>query len=190
MKLSPLPSMLRCLASRGWLWGCLLLSGCTLMAQKIAVVEDFQTQAYLGQWYEIARLDHGFERDLTHVQAHYRLDGDAIRVTNTGYNPKTQAWQTAKGVAYFMEGEKRGRLRVSFFRPFYGAYQIHALIPQSPVAGQYQHAVVMGPSNQYLWLLSRQPQVDDAIKQRFVNLAQQLEVAPSQLIWVVQSPKP
>lgn len=168
---------------------CLLLSGCTIIEQKIPVVSQFQANAYLGTWYEIARLDHSFERDLTHVQASYRQDGEAIRVLNQGYNPKTQQWQSANGIAYFMGGRDQGRLRVSFFRPFYGAYQIHALLPSQPQNGLYQNAIVMGPDNSYLWLLSRQRQVTKDVRQSFIKQTELLGIDPQQLIWVPQTPE-
>jgi len=167
----------------------LLIIACTVIDRQIPVVSNFQANAYLGTWYEIARLDHGFERGLTHVQASYREEGDALLVLNQGYDPQAQKWQSANGIAYFIDGRDKGLLRVSFFRPFYGAYQIHALLPSQPQDGQYQNAIIMGPNNSYLWLLSRQRQVNDNVKQTFIEQAAALGVNPQQLIWVPQTPE-
>lgn len=164
--------------------------GCTIIDNKVAVVQPFDANQYLGKWYEIARLDHSFERGLTQVTAEYQLDDDAIKVINRGYDPEEKKWQSAEGIAYFTDGEQTGRLKVSFFRPFYGAYQIHAIVPQQPTTDeQYQVSLVIGPDTSYMWILARTPHIDESIKQQLVTKAAALGVDTQQLIWVDQSPQ-
>ncbi|HCQ7177643.1 TPA: lipocalin family protein, partial [Enterobacter cloacae] len=60
----------------------------------VTVVSNFDAQRFLGTWYEIARLDHRFERGLEKVTAHYSsMDDGGIQVINRGYNPDRQMWQ-------------------------------------------------------------------------------------------------
>ena len=157
------------MCQRGWLWvmGCLALTGCLGMPQGVVPVDDFEPERYLGQWYEIARLDHRFERGLSDVTATYtaREDG-GIDVLNRGYSAAEGEWQEAEGRAYFVESRDRGYLKVSFFGPFYGAYVVFELDSE-----QYQHAFVSGPDHDYLWLLARTPEVDDTLLARFVERA-------------------
>ena len=151
-------------------------------------MQPFDAARYLGKWYEIARLDHSFERGLDHVTAEYTKDDDAIRVLNSGYDPKEKQWQTANGIAYFTDGDDTGRLKVSFFRPFYGAYQIHAIIPEQPTgAKQYQVSLVIGPDESYMWILARTPTIDDATKTDLVAKAKALGINTQDIIWVDQT---
>lgn len=166
----------------------LLQAGCTIIDKKVAVVQPFDAQNYLGKWYEIARLDHSFERGLTQVTAEYQQDGDAIKVINRGYDPQKKAWKSAEGIAYFTDGAQTGRLKVSFFRPFYGAYQIHAIIPEQPSASEpYQVSLVIGPDTDYMWLLARSPSIDEATKQQLLTKAKALGIDTQQIIWVEQT---
>lgn len=164
------------------------LTGCTIIDKKVDVVQPFDASRYLGKWYEIARLDHSFERGLDHVTAEYKQDDDAIRVTNRGYDPEDKQWQSANGIAYFTDGNTTGRLKVSFFRPFYGAYQIHAIIPEQPRGDeQYQVSLVIGPDESYMWILARTPTINDATKQDLVAKAAALGINPADIIWVDQT---
>jgi apolipoprotein D and lipocalin family protein len=117
--------------SYSWLLGlALLLSGCVGIPDGITPVAGFQVERYLGKWYEVARLDHSFERGLEQVTAEYspRDDGD-IRVMNRGYNTAKQQWEEAEGRAKFVGAKDVGQLKVSFFGPFYGGYNIVELDP-------------------------------------------------------------
>jgi len=114
------------------------LVGCTGLPKNVEPVQDFKLDNYLGTWYEIARLDHSFERGLSHVKAEYILrDGGGIIVKNTGFNQKDNAWSKAQGKAYFKGSEELGHLKVSFFGPFYASYVIFYV-------DDYQHAFVSG----------------------------------------------
>lgn len=135
------------------------LAGCdTSPPQGISPVHDFDIPRYLGTWYEIGRFDHGFERGLEQVTAHYRLrDDGGVDVVNRGYDPATGKWKQAEGRAYSVEGPNVGHFKVSFFRPFYAAYVVFALDRE-----HYNWALVTGPSRDYLWILARTPVLDPA----------------------------
>jgi apolipoprotein D and lipocalin family protein len=128
------------------------LLGCTGIPEGIKPVNNFDITKYQGKWYEIARLDHSFERGLENITAQYNIkeNGD-VEVVNTGFSTEDNKWQDAKGIASFVENSDLGYLKVSFFRPFYGSYIVFNLDTN------YQHAFVSGPNKSYLWLLSRTP---------------------------------
>ena len=106
----------------------LFLVACTGVPQGITPVSPFQLDRYLGKWYEIARLDHSFERGLSDVSAQYRRQPDgSIEVINCGYSAEKGAWKEAIGKARFIGEPTLASLQVSFFGPFYGGYHIAAL---------------------------------------------------------------
>lgn len=160
----------------------LLLAGCVGKPDNVVPVDKFDSTRYLGKWYEIARLDHSFERGLTHVTAEYspREDG-GIKVVNRGYNAAKSEWKVAEGKAYFVETPDVGYLKVSFFGPFYGSYIVFDLDQQN-----YSYSMISGPDKSYLWLLSRTPTMDEATKKRLVDQAQALGFDTSKLIYVAQ----
>jgi len=158
------------------------LVGCTGLPQGVQPVEGFDLDRYLGKWYEIARLDHGFERGLTRVTAEYSLREDGgVDVLNRGYSPADEQWKEATGKAYFVRDSDEGYLKVSFFGPFYGSYVVFGLDKDS-----YQYAYVAGYDKSYLWLLSRTPEVNEALIERFVERARALGFATENLIYVEQ----
>jgi len=156
---------------------------------NVSIVEEVNAEQYLGTWYEIARLDHSFERGLDNVTAHYALQNDgSIKVTNRGYNRKDGKWNDAIGKAYFIEEPNAdktytGKLKVSFFGPFYGAYNIIALDKV-----YYNYVMICGPNKDYLWILSRTPELTYPIKQQLVSQANELGFATDKLIYVNQNP--
>ena len=88
-----------------------LLIGCTGIPDGTEPVTGFELERYLGEWYEIARLDHSFEEGLDCVTATYSLrDDGGVKVINRGYNLEEQAWDEAEGRAYFIDDESVGRL--------------------------------------------------------------------------------
>ena len=162
-----------------------LLTGCLGVPDRAVVVQDFALERYLGTWYEIARLDHSFERGLSHVQADYSMREDGgVRVINKGYNGKKAAWDSSEGKAYFVGESIVGQLKVSFFGPFYGAYNIIELDPN------YQYALVVGPDTDYLWILSRTPELGKDVLQRLLAKASTLGFATDQLIYPEQGEPP
>ena len=158
-----------------------LLAGCVGVPQGIEPVRGFDLDRYLGKWYEIARLDHSFERGMTRVTAEYSLrDDGGVRVVNRGFDATEGAWDEAVGKAYFVADEDQGYLKVSFFGPFYGAYVVFELDPD------YRYAFISGPDRSYLWLLARTPDIPETVRQRFVERATELGFDLGELIWVTQ----
>lgn len=158
----------------------LLLTGCVGLPENIKPVDQFNSDRYLGKWYEIARLDHSFERGLSKVTASYSMrDDGGIRVINRGYNASKQQWKEAEGKAYFVNGTDKGYLKVSFFGPFYGAYVVVDLDHEN-----YQYSLVSGPNKSYLWILSRTPQMSPETQKRLVEKAASLGFETDKLIYV------
>jgi apolipoprotein D and lipocalin family protein len=158
----------------------LLLTGCAGLPDGVTPVENFQVERYLGKWYEIARLDHSFERGLSSISATYspRPDG-GIQVINRGYSIQENQWKEAKGRAYFVHRQDQGFLKVSFFGPFYGSYVIMELDRQN-----YSYALVCGPNRSYLWILARSPRLDEDIQKKLISKAASLGFATNSLIFV------
>jgi apolipoprotein D and lipocalin family protein len=156
-----------------------LLSGCAQIPDGVQAIEGFDTQRYLGKWYEIARLDHRFERGLTNVTAVYtaREDG-SIGVLNRGFDPAKGEWQQAEGRAKLAGAPGIAMLKVSFFGPFYGGYNVVELDPD------YQLSLVSGPNRSYLWILARRPDPPRDAMERVVKRAAELGFDTSALIFV------
>jgi len=162
--------------------GSVLSIGCVGIPKNIKPVEPFEATRYLGTWYEIARLDHSFERGLSKVTAAYSLRKDGgLRVVNRGWSEKNQVWKTATGKAFFIQGPHRGYLKVSFFGPFYGSYIVFDL----DQAG-YQYALVAGPNKSYLWLLARTPTMDASKQRELIAEAGSLGFDTTKLVFVEQ----
>ncbi|MEG5694885.1 lipocalin family protein [Enterobacter quasihormaechei] len=147
----------------------------------VTVVSNFDAQRFLGTWYEIARMDHKFERGLEKVTATYSaMDDGGIQVVNRGYNPDRQMWQQTVGQAYFTGAPNRAAMKISFFGPFYGGYNVIAL------DREYRHALVCGPDRNYLWILSRTPTITAEMKQQMLDVATRQGFDVTKLIWVKQ----
>ena len=160
-----------------------LLSACVRQPEGITPVANFELDRYLGTWYEIARLDHSFERGLEQVTAEYSMREDGgVRVINRGYSTEDQEWNEAEGKAYFVNEADQGFLKVSFFGPFYGSYIVFEMDQDN-----YQHAFVAGPDKSYLWFLSRTPEVSKELKEHFINKASVLGFNTKELIFVEHS---
>ena len=159
----------------------MMLTGCsTAPPAGLSSVTPFEVNRYLGKWYEIARLDHSFERGLTDVSATYALKSDgSLEVINRGFNTKKNDWKSANGRALFTGSPQQGSLKVSFFGPFYGGYHVLAL----DQAG-YQWALVSGPDREYLWILARTKVLAPAIRDQLVAEAKKMGFATDKLIWV------
>ena len=155
----------------------LAVTGCTRLPEGIRPVQGFNLQRYLGEWHEVARLDHRFERGLTRVTATYSLNADgSVKVLNRGWNAAKGRWKEAEGRAVFVNSSQEGRLKVSFFGPFYGAYTIIALEPE-------RYSMICGPDRSYFWILSREPRLDPATLQGLIAQAKAQGFATEQLIY-------
>ncbi len=153
------------------------------MPEGVVPVKNLNISRYLGKWYEIARLDHSFERGLSNVTAEYELrSDDGINVINRGFLAEEDKWKVAEGKAYFVGSRDEGHLKVSFFGPFYGSYIIFDLDQEN-----YQYAFVSGYNTSYLWLLSRTPTVSEDVKERFVKKSKELGFDTNALIFTEQN---
>jgi apolipoprotein D and lipocalin family protein len=160
----------------------LFLSACTGMPAGVAPVKDFELNRYLGKWYEVARLDHSFERGLEQVSAEYSLNPNgSVKVVNRGYSTTKNKWSEAVGKAKFVQDPATGYLKVSFFGPFYGSYVVFDLDKEG-----YEYAFVSGPDLSYLWLLSRNKTVSPEVKASFLKQAKEIGFDTSKLIFVKQ----
>lgn len=174
MRVEDLKTFLVTLAAACW------LGACVGMPDKVRPVSGFELDRYLGKWYEIARLDHSFERGLNRVSAEYSLRKDGgVQVINRGYSRTKARWKEAIGKAYFVREPDEGYLKVSFFGPFYGTYAIFELDFDG-----YEYAFVSGPNHSYLWLLARSPVVEPEIVAHFIDRASALGFDTDQLIFV------
>ncbi|OAI04659.1 lipocalin [Methylomonas methanica] len=156
-----------------------LLCACTGIPEGVKVIDGFELERYLGTWYEIARLDHSFERGLTDISAEYSLrDDGGVKVLNSGYDAEQGQRKIAEGKAYFIDKPDIGRLKVSFFGPFYGAYNIIALDKTG-----YRYVMIAGPDRDYLWILARSPKLDPSIREELIQQAKALGFATEKLIF-------
>ncbi len=161
------------------------LTACTGLPDGVESVDTVDPERYLGTWYEIARLDHSFERGLTDVTATYGMREDGgISVLNKGYNAEDGEWSQAEGKAYPLEEGDFSQLKVSFFGPFYGGYNVIALDPE------YRWAMVVGPNRGYLWILAREPNLPEDVLADLVAKAQALEFPTEELIFVEHGSAP
>ena len=158
----------------------MLLMGCVGIPENVKPVDNFKVEKYLGKWYEIARLDHSFERGLTRVTADYSLrDDGGLRVLNRGYSAKENKWEEAEGKAYFVKNSDQGYLKVSFFGPFYGSYIVFELDHEN-----YEYSLVCGPDKSYLWILARSPEIKEDIENILIAKASALGFDTGKLIFV------
>ncbi len=156
-----------------------LFTGCVGVPKGVKPVQGFELNRYLGRWYEIARLDHSFERGLSHVTADYSLRQDGgVRVLNRGYSEKKKEWKSAEGKAHSVKTPGQGYLKVSFFGPFYGSYVIFELDQKD-----YQYAVISGPNKSYLWLLGRKPEMEPGLKDKLISKAAALGFDTTKLVF-------
>lgn len=123
------------------------------------VVKELDLERYLGTWYEIARFDHKFERGLVGVTANYSLRKDGkIKVLNSGYKQSLDGIRSeAVGKAKIPNKNEPSKLKVSFFLFFYGDYFVMELDEN------YKYAVIGSKSDNFLWILSRTPQMDEKL---------------------------
>jgi apolipoprotein D and lipocalin family protein len=142
---------------------CFFFFGCSvpkeMNTESIPAVRSFDLQRYLGTWYEVARLPHSFENGLDKVTATYSLrENNMVEVINKGFNTAKGEWKEAKGKARFKNEIPGALLEVSFFWIFYADYKIIELDTIN-----YSYAMITSGSKEYLWILSRTPQLDNAV---------------------------
>jgi apolipoprotein D and lipocalin family protein len=157
----------------------LLFTSCATIPKGATAVKPFEQEKYLGTWYEIARLDYTWEKNLDNVTAKYSLkpNGD-IRVDNQGYNYKKEKQERSIGKAKAVKDPKEGRLKVSFFGPFYSGYNVIA------IDKDYKYSLVAGRNTKYLWILSRTKKIPESIKKDYLKKAEALGYNTEELVWV------
>lgn len=170
---------IRPLSLASWVAISSLFASCSSIPKNTKPVDNFELKRYLGIWYEIARFDFRFEKDLDNTSAQYWLDKDGeVVVFNSGYNYKKEKWVKAKGRAKFRGDKSVAALKVSFFGPFYSGYNVIA------VDGDYQHALVAGKSLDYLWILSRKKEIPENVKTKYLEMAREIGYDTSKFVWV------
>ena len=162
---------------------CYFLSACAISTpDNILPVNNFQPDRYMGKLYEIARLDHSFEKGLSDVSAHYKLlPNGNVEVINRGYNADKKECRDITGLAKFLGKSTVGSLKVSFFWPFYGGYHIAKLDKQN-----YSWAIVIGPNRECLWILAREKTLSPKLLDRLSKKISKLDIDTNKLIWVSQ----
>jgi len=160
--------------------GLIILNSCSAGIPKGATaINNFSAEKYLGKWYEIARFDYRFEKNMDNVTATYSQNPNGtIRVENKGYDYIKKEWKESIGEAKFVKDKTEARLKVSFFKPIWAGYNV------IDIDENYQYALVAGSSLKYLWILSRTKEIPESIKQRFLEKAKKIGYITDELIWV------
>lgn len=159
-----------------------LLNSCASIPKKAKAIKNFDVNKYLGTWYEIARFDFRFEKDLDNVSAQYQLNEQGnVMVLNSGYNYIKKEWKKAEGIAKFRGDKDIAELKVSFFGPFYSGYNVVALDEN------YQYALVAGKNLSYLWILSRAKTIPDEVRAQYIKIADEIGYDTSKLNWITHN---
>ena len=156
-----------------------LLVGC-VSGPKVdnAPVAALDLNRYLGEWYEIARFDHSFERGIEQAKANYTLNEDGtIKVANSGIKDGKPKKAIGKGKLT----DTPALLRVSFFGPFYADYRV------MKIDADYTYALVGSGGADYLWILSRTRVLPAAAKRELLAEAKRRGYDTDKLIWVKQN---
>jgi apolipoprotein D and lipocalin family protein len=157
------------------------LFSCATIPHHANAVHPFNKEKYLGKWYEVARFDFTFEKNLIYTTAEYSLKKNGtIKVDNKGYDTLQKIWKQSIGKAKFVDSDSIAMLKVSFFGPFYGGYNVVA------IDAEYKYALVAGSSLNYLWILSRETTVQEDIKTNYLKIAKDLGYDTSKLLWIAQ----
>ena len=131
-------------------------SGCK--SQDLQTVPFVDLQKYAGKWYDISHLPVSFMKGCECTTAEYTLtEKGYVEVINTCRKGSPGKWKAARGKAFVVPGSNNSRLKVQFFWPFKGDYQIIEL------ADDYSYAVVGDKTRKYLWILSRTAQMDPGL---------------------------
>lgn len=152
-------------------------------AKTKSTVKDLDLKRYMGLWYEIARFENRFEKDLVAVTARYTFMPDGkIEVINSGrVKTLNGVLKSSKGKAKQPDPKRPGELKVSFFLWFYADYDILLLDQKN-----YSYALIGSNSDKYLWILSRTPRIDDGTLNFILNYARKLGYDTSKLYYTPQ----
>lgn len=178
--------------SRNTIYLTLALGGCAILfnACKVSLpkgaraIKPFDREKYLGKWYEIARMDFKYEKNLSNVTAEYSAGEEGmIQVKNRGYDTVRKVWKESIGKAKSVRDPEEARLKVSFFGPFYAGYNVIAIDPE------YKYALIAGNNLKYMWILSRTRDIPEETKQNYLNQAKALGYNIEELVWTVHDKK-
>ncbi|MBP3942960.1 lipocalin family protein [Sphingobacteriaceae bacterium WQ 2009] len=159
-----------------------LFNSCGSVKSNVNAVKPFNKEKYLGDWYEIARLDFKWEKNMSQVTAKYTSNEDgSIRVENKGFNYVKDEWKTSVGKAKFNGAMDQGALKVSFFGPFYSGYNV------VKIDKDYKYALVFGENLKYLWILSREKTIPTKVKEEYLAYAEASGYQTSNLVWTKQT---
>lgn len=148
-------------------------------------VTPFDLEQYLGKWYEVARLDNRWERNLSDVTAEYNvMENGRVQMINSGYNYKKEQWVRSEAVAQFVGDPNTATLEISYFGPIFTGYNVLA------IEGDYEYALVVGRNTKQCWILSRTKELPEEVRARFVTEAMKVGVRMNNLIWVDHSMEP
>lgn len=154
----------------------------SMSAKTSPATKDLDLKKYMGLWYEIARYENRFEKDLVAVTARYTLMPDGkIEVINSGRVKTLDGiLKSSKGKAKQPDPSKPRELKVSFFLWFYSDYNILMLGPD------YDYALIGSSSDKYLWILSRTPKIEKKTLNRILDYAESLGYDISKLYFTPQ----
>lgn len=159
-----------------------VMAGCAVtVPSHVRPVENFDVKRYVGTWYELARIDNRFEKGLINATAEYSLNADGtVKVVNRGFNREKNEWKEVTGKAKLLGDPRTAALRVTFFGPFYGGYNVVYL------SEDYGTAIVIGDSMDYFWLLSREKVILEPKRKALMAEAERIGVDLSKVIDVTQ----
>jgi apolipoprotein D and lipocalin family protein len=135
---------------------------------ELKTVDHVDVKRYMGTWFEIAKFPQRFQKGLVGVTANYTLlPNGKVRVVNSGYKEDFNGkLKSVEGKAWVVDTATNAKLKVSFFWPFAGNYWILEL------GKDYEYAVIGEESRKYLWILSRTPQMDEAVYNELIRRIQ------------------
>ena len=158
-----------------------VMNSCSSIPKGALVIQDFDQEKYLGNWYEIARMDFVFQKNLSNTTAEYSLNEDGtIKVVNRGFNYIKNEYVAATGKVKFAGDSNEGKLKVSFFGPFYSGYNVVKIDPE------YKYALVFGENRDYMWIKNKKKTIPEEVKQDYLNLAQMNGYDIKKLAWTEQ----
>ncbi len=152
-----------------------------LPAAQIEPIADFDVERFVGDWYEIARMERGIGKPLTRSRVEYESrDDGSLHITSRGFHTGTNRWVESTGIARFVGSPNFGAMKASFFGPFFEGYHIVAIDPE------YRWAMIMGDTTESFKLLSRTPVMDGVTADRLVHQAELMGVHADRIHWVMQ----
>ncbi|MEM9552733.1 MAG: lipocalin family protein [Acidobacteriota bacterium] len=158
----------------------LLFLGFARLPDGAQPVQGFELEQFYGRWYEIARSDNRWERGLDNVTATYSpLPNGDIEIRNRGRKTASGEWTESTGRAEFVGPNDIGRLKVSFFGPFYIGYNVLA-----HDTDENSYMLVCGSNHKYLWILAREPVLEPGIVDELLVIAEQQGFDVDDLIFV------